>query len=287
VCVLHSTRRTLTPRQGFSPGPTLSGWVRGILPGIAVTQARRRGPELRPVHHVFTQARHPAGRDLLSTPSQGGARPGPSHRYSSAPPLREPGLPTPGPVPVGFRVSKVTLLPTGLAASRPQPDSEDSDTAEPSQPPQRHCCRATVLPLRPIVDVPGRHQSAGRGERVGAATTRTYLRYARARRLYRPASLTSQRAKVPLFGHARRLHIEPSLFACERHDDADCRPEAGLVRFYPRWQRIQHTRAGEVTRHPLLCYGLTRPGGPQWTPIRPGTYPKAQILLSSMAKTKN
>jgi hypothetical protein len=24
---------------------------------------------------------------------------------------------------------------------------------------------------------------------------------------------------------ARRLHIEPTLFACERHGDADCRPE--------------------------------------------------------------
>jgi hypothetical protein len=62
----------------------------------------------------------------------------------------------------------------------------------------------------------------------------------------RPAS---QRLEVPLFGLARRFHIEPTLFACERHGDADSRPRGGLN---PRQQRIQHTL------HPPLCYALAR-----------------------------
>jgi hypothetical protein len=90
------------------------------------------------------QARLPAS--LVSAPSRGGARPGPSHRDSSATPLREPGLPSPD---LARKASEAPRSRYSRTVTRSGPHPDSDNAAEPSWRHRRHATRN--LP-KPIVD---------------------------------------------------------------------------------------------------------------------------------------
>jgi hypothetical protein len=111
--------------------------------------------------------------------------------------------------------------------SRPTlcPHTDSDNAADPSS---RHSRYATRNLPNQIVNVPELRLMAGRRKRVSAVDCLYATRETDA-----PTSrIASQRMEVPLFGPARRLHIEPTLLVCERrterHGDADCRPLAGF-----------------------------------------------------------
>ena len=97
----------------------------------------------------------------------------------------------------------MTPVPTA-AGSSPRPDSDNAARTVRAPPPPRD------PPVFAIVDVPEMHQMAGAGQITGS----DYLALLRTlRATVTPGRPASRRAEVPLFGLARRLHIEPTMFA--------------------------------------------------------------------------
>jgi hypothetical protein len=243
----------LYPPFAPSTAPTAScapHVVKRFFKGItAGRRSRLSGPPPRP--QFTTQAWHPAGFNLLSAPSRGGARPGPSHRDSSATPLREPGLPLPDPARTAsdsFRGPKVTLLP-----KRPGAQARTrTRITRPTRPSATAATRpATSLSQLWTARGPELYLMADSRARAGAVTiwTPPTLR----------ASSTPPPAGRPV--SAWRFHRLVPRADCTLnqrclHVSGTATPTAvlggGLVGFDPR---RQHT---EYSWHRPMCHVLTR-----------------------------
>ncbi len=78
--------------------------------------------------------------------------------------------------------------------------------------------------------------------------------------------VASQRVEVPLFGPARRLHIEPTLFV---YVNGTATPTVvlagGLVGLNPRRQRTQNSRHWPLCYAPVICADPHNMGHPTVT----------------------